>query len=191
MAWTKTKTAILTAAIIIVSAGTVTVIVREARPHGRIVTNNGMTFYLGETRSQSGQLLQVKTVTAADPSDWNLDLNSQTLEQLPPLLVLRSTKMPSNWVPGEMFGKDRYFARGKTVKELLAAIYSQKDSAAKLVFLAPLPDDKFDCVVTVPAKWWAALEAEIDKGSISLRNMSNRTGSRFTSSRQRCKRAQK
>jgi RNA polymerase sigma factor (sigma-70 family) len=95
--------------------------------------------------------------------DWNLDLNSQILEQMPPMLVLRPTKMPANLVPGGMFGNHRYFARGQTVKELITTIYSQKDSAAKLVFLASLPDGKFDCVVTGQTNWPDALESEINK----------------------------
>jgi RNA polymerase sigma factor (sigma-70 family) len=95
--------------------------------------------------------------------DWNLDLNSQTLDQMPTMLVLRPTKMPTNWVPGGMFGNNRYFARGQTAKELITTIYSQKNSEAKLVFLAPLPDDKFDCVVTGQTNWPDALEYEINR----------------------------
>jgi len=48
------------------------------------------------------------------------------------------------------------------VKELLAAIKSQQNSAATLAFPADLPEDKFDCIVTLP-KWWDALETEINQ----------------------------
>jgi RNA polymerase sigma factor (sigma-70 family) len=102
----------------------------------------------------------VATVIA---SEWNLDLNSKTLEQMPPMVLLSPTKMPTNWVSAGMFGNHRYFARGQTLKELLVTIYSQKNSEAKLVFLAPLPDDKFDCVVTGQTNWPDALESEINK----------------------------
>jgi hypothetical protein len=147
MASAKAKTAILAlaAAVVILSGATVTLLVREIR-------------------SRKGPLFQEKSVAAAAFGGWNLDINSQTLAQMPPLLLLRPTKLPANWVPADGFGHNRYFARGKTVKQLLAAIYSQRDSAAQLIFLAPLPDDKLDCIVTPQGqtKWWEALESEIN-----------------------------
>jgi RNA polymerase sigma factor (sigma-70 family) len=144
MAWTKAKTAFVAGVVVLIAAGTTTVIVKEVH-------------------SQAKQLSQPEPVAAAKPDDWNLDLNSQILEQMPPMLLLRPTKMPANWVPGGMFGNRRYFARGQTVKELITTIYSQKHSETKLVFLAPLPDDKFDCVVTGQTNWPDALESEINK----------------------------
>lgn len=96
--------------------------------------------------------------------DWIWEFNSKTLERVPPMLVLRPTKMPDNWVPSDMFGKNRYLARGKTLKELIAAVYTQKDSAMKLVFETPMPNERFDCIVTLQTNhWWAALEGEIDR----------------------------
>ena len=65
--------------------------------------------------------------------------------------------------PFDMFGKNRFLARGKTIKELLAVIYSQKNSEMKLIFLAPLPDEKFDCIVTSQTRWWETLESEINQ----------------------------
>ncbi|HEY5232029.1 MAG TPA: sigma-70 family RNA polymerase sigma factor [Verrucomicrobiae bacterium] len=144
MAWSKAKTAVVAGVIVLLATGTTTVIVKEVR-------------------SQAKQLNQSKPVAAANPSDWNLDMNSQTLEKMPPMLLLRPTKMSANWIPAGMVGNHQYFARGQTVKELIATIYSQKNSEAKLVFLAPLPDDKFDCVVTGQTNWPDALESEINK----------------------------
>jgi hypothetical protein len=96
--------------------------------------------------------------------DWIWEFNSKTLERVPPLLVLRSTTMPDNWVASEMFGKNRYLARGKTIKELITAVYSQKDSTMKLVFEAPMPNERFDCIVTLQTnQWWTVLEGEIDR----------------------------
>jgi hypothetical protein len=97
------------------------------------------------------------------PGDWIWEPNSQTLERVPPMLLLRPSKRPASFVPFEMFGKNRYLAEGKTLKELLAGVYSQKDSAAKLIFLAPLPDDRFACIVTLQTNWWESLESEINK----------------------------
>jgi hypothetical protein len=78
------------------------------------------------------------------------------------MILLRPSKRPVTSVPFEMFGGDRYLAEGKTVKELLASVYSQKDSRAKLTFPANLPEERFDCIVTLP-NWWDALESEINK----------------------------
>src|ERR1035437_1480701 len=143
MAWTKAKTAVVAGVVVLLAAGTTTVIVKEVR-------------------SQAKQLSQSKPVAAAYPGDWIWEFNSQTLDRVPPLLLLQPTKMPASRIPADMFGNHRYLARGKTIKELIARIYSQKNSEAKLIFLAPLPDDKFDCIVTL-TNWPDALESEINK----------------------------
>ena len=137
MAWTKAKTVTVVALAAITGTSVTTVAVKK--------------------------LVQPKSVAAAYPGDWIWEPNSQTLERVPPLLLLQPTKMPATAIPFEMFGKNRYLARGKTVKELLTSIYSQKDSQTKLTFLVPLPDDKFDCIVTLQTNWWQALESEINK----------------------------
>jgi RNA polymerase sigma factor (sigma-70 family) len=137
MAWTKVKTATVVAVALITGASVTTVAVKHR--------------------------VQPKPVAAAYPGDWIWEPNSQTLERVPPLLLLQPTKLPASWSPFEMFGTNRYLARGKTVKELLASIYSQKDSQAKLDFPASLPDDKLDCIVTLQTKWWDALESEIHR----------------------------
>jgi len=132
MAWSKAKTVLVAAAVAVLTATTVTVGLRE-------------------TRSR-----------AAYPGDWIWEPNSQTLARVPPMILLRPSKRPVTSVPFEMFGGDRYLAEGKTVKELLASVYSQKDSRAKLTFPANLPEERFDCIVTLP-NWWDALESEINK----------------------------
>ena len=106
-----------------------------------------------------------KRVARATPDDRYLQANSQALDAAPPMLLIEPTRMPSDWTPFEMFGDNRYLARGKTVKELMAAVYSQKNSAAKLDFPASLPDDKYDCLVTLQSQtnWWDALESALDE----------------------------
>ena len=79
------------------------------------------------------------------------------------MVLLQPSTLPATWVPFEMFGNNRYLARGRTVKELIAAVYSQKDSRAKITFLTSLPDDKFDCIVVVQSNWPDALESEIKR----------------------------
>lgn len=137
MAWTKAKTVMVVAIATILGTSATTIAVRH--------------------------LVLPKSAAAQYPGDWIWEPNSKTLERVPPLILLQPTKMSASAVPFEMFGKNRYLARGKSVKELIASVYSQKNSQAKLIFLAPLPDDKFDCIVTLQTKWWEALESEINK----------------------------
>jgi hypothetical protein len=143
MAWTKMKAAVVSGGVLLLVAGTATVVVRE-------------------TRLPSGQLITPGTATPY-PGDWIWEPNSQTLERVPPLFLLQPSKLPATAVPFELFGKNRFLARGKTVRELLTSVYAQKDSQAQLNFLAPLPEGKFDCIVTLQTNWWAALESYIDK----------------------------
>ena len=85
--------------------------------------------------------------------------------------------MPTNWEPGgDMFGKDRYLGRGKTVKELIATVWSQKDSALKIIFPADLPEDKYDFIVTGQPRWWDSLQAEIDRRFHLVEQIENRDG---------------
>jgi RNA polymerase sigma factor (sigma-70 family) len=131
MAWTKAKTVAAAAAVVILAATTTTVVVRE------------------------------KNSAPGYPGDWIWEQNSQTLARVPPMLLLRPSKRPASSAPVELFGKNRYLAEGKTVKELLASVSSQMNSRAKLTVLASLPDDRLDCIVTLQDKWWVALESEI------------------------------
>ena len=79
-------------------------------------------------------------------------------------VLLRPSKEAGLPVPFEIFGANRYLAEGKTLKELLATVYSQEHfSQAKLTFLAPLPDGRFDCIVTLQTNLPEALESAINK----------------------------
>ena len=110
------------------------------------------------------KLVQGQTDAASVyPGDWIWELNPSTLDRVPPIFLLRPSTMPTNWVPGDMFGDGRYLARGKTVKELIERVWSQKNSALKIVFAASLPDDKYDFIVTAQPRWWDKLQSEIDR----------------------------
>ena len=77
-----------------------------------------------------------------------------------------------------MFEQNRYIAVRRTIPELLAAVYSQKDSGAELKFLAPLPDDKFDCIVVTSSQsnWPDALLSEINKRFNLVEQWGSQTG---------------
>jgi RNA polymerase sigma factor (sigma-70 family) len=138
MAWTKMKTAVVVVVATLTGLSTTTVAVKHWH--------------------------QLKPAGYAEsyPGDWIWEPNSATLNRVPPMLLLRPTKLAAGWSPFEMYGKDRYLARGRTLKELLAAIKSQKDSAAKIIYPADLPEDKYDCIVALP-RWWDALASEINQ----------------------------
>jgi len=103
-----------------------------------------------------------KTAASADPGDWMWEANSQTLDRVPPIILLRSSTLPASYVPFDMIGKDRYLARGKTLKELIAVVWSQKNSALKIKFDADLPEGKYDFIVAGQSHWWNQLQSEID-----------------------------
>ena len=111
----------------------------------------------------SSELGSNNVTSSTYPGDWIWQPNSETLKQVPPMLLLQPSRLPANWLPFEIFGNGRFLARGKTLKELFATIYSQKDSRMKLVFPDDLPDTKFDCIVTSQPHWWDALESEMDR----------------------------
>jgi serine/threonine protein kinase len=147
------------------------------RPVLRIVDTN---LYLFTTRNDVRGVLQVAGVdssgvkirymlvqkqTAADdyPGDWIWEPNLQTLERVPPIFLLRPSMLPANSNSIEIFGKDRYLARGKTIKELIARVWSQKISSLPIFFVTNLPDDKFDIIVTGEPRWWNELQSQIDR----------------------------
>lgn len=90
MAWTKAKTVMVVALVAIIGTSATTVVVKR----------------------MTRRTIQPKSA-AADVGDWIWEFNSATLERVPPILLLQPTKMPDTWVPGEMFGKDRYLARAR------------------------------------------------------------------------------
>ncbi|HET7624424.1 MAG TPA: serine/threonine-protein kinase [Verrucomicrobiae bacterium] len=95
------------------------------------------------------------------PGDWIWD--SENFNHVPPVFLLRSSTLPKGWVPFDMMGKDRYLARGKSLKELIERVWSQKNSALKIIFEADLPKDKFDFIVAGQPDWWKKLESEINR----------------------------
>jgi hypothetical protein len=97
------------------------------------------------------------------PGDWIWEPNSQTLDRVPPIFLLRPSTLPASSGPFEMFGKNRCVARGKTVKELIGTVYSQKNSALKILFAADLPADKYDFIVAGQSGWPDKLAAEINQ----------------------------
>jgi RNA polymerase sigma factor (sigma-70 family) len=143
MTSTKMKTAFVVGVGALLAAGTATVIVKETHLH-------------------TSQLIQSKPVATTYPGDWIWNPYSQSFDRVPPIFLLRRSTLPVNTAAYDYFGRNGYLARGKTIKELVAAVWSQKNSALKLVFLADLPDDKYDFIVAGQSHWWNALNSEIN-----------------------------
>ena len=73
-----------------------------------------------------------------------------------------------------LFRSDRYLARGKTLKQLIALVWSQKNSTLKITFEAALPEDKFDFIVTSQTHWWDNLESEINQRFLLIEQIETR-----------------
>ena len=141
MAWTKAKTAIVVGVVVLLAAGTA-VIVKE-------------------THSQPKQRIQPALDATTYPGDWIWTPGTRTLARVPPMLMLRPSKMPHYKMND---GKKGFVAENETVKELLTDVYSQINSAAKINFLVKLPEDKFDCIDTLQnTNWCWSLKSEINK----------------------------
>ena len=93
-----------------------------------------------------------------------------------PFFRLCPSTMPTNWAARDSFGKDRYSAQGKTVKELITRVWSQKNSTLKIIFAAELPEDRYDFTVTGQPQWWDTLQAEIDRRFHLVETIENRDG---------------
>jgi predicted small lipoprotein YifL len=106
---------------------------------------------------------QADAASSAYPGDWIWEGNSRTLDRVPPIFLLRPSTLPANHVSSDIFGKDRYSARGKTLKELITVVWSQKNSALKIKFDADLPEGKFDFIVADQPHWPDKLQSEIDQ----------------------------
>ena len=144
MAWTKAKMVVAIGVTVLLTVGTVTVVVEKSS-------------------AQKRQKDSTSAVADTYPGNWIWDGGSETLDRVPPIFLLQPSTMPANFVPRDIFGKDRYRARGKTAKELISTVWSQKNSALKIIFAADLPEDKLDFIVAAQPHWWDKLESEINK----------------------------
>ena len=106
------------------------------------------------SRSATPPPAQADATSSTYPGDWIWEGNSQTLDRVPPIFLLRPSTLPANHVSSDIFGKDRYSARGKTLKELIAVVWSQKNSGLKIQYDANLPEGTFDFIVAGQSHWW-------------------------------------
>lgn len=135
MAWTKMKTAVVVGAGVLLAAGTATVAVKEIQKH-------------------EDENLQWQT---------RENLNSVWLQKAPPLLKIVPTKFP-NGGGGVGVGNPsgwKAIRLGYTVKDMLADAYGFQDTRTAIT--TPLPQDKYDFIVTVPSNARQLLQNGIKK----------------------------
>jgi hypothetical protein len=123
---------------------------------------SGKPVYGGQSNFPRGAE-KLDNVTTNYPGDWIWEADSERLAQVPPIFLLRPSTLPAGWAPFDMFGDGRYLTRGRTVKELIERVWSQKNSEMKIIFEVELPADKYDFIVTGQRDWPEALEAEINR----------------------------
>ena len=97
------------------------------------------------------------------PGDWIWAADSKNLDRVPPIFLLRPSTLAAGQEPFEIYGKDRYLARGRTLQQLLTSLWSQKDSARKIFFADDLSTNQYDFIAAAQPRWWDRLESEINQ----------------------------
>jgi uncharacterized protein (TIGR03435 family) len=95
---------------------------------------------------------------ASDPKNW--ELNSRTLESLPPsAFILRPTQFSRNG--GGVWTGGRRLLRGGSIQTLIANAYDS--SELRMVLPADVPADRFDFLSTMSGDWKPELRDQIKK----------------------------
>jgi len=138
MAWTKAKTAIVVG-VTILATGTATTVVVEKAVHPRLSATD--------------------LSWADNPKYW--EVNSEVLDQLPPVFILRPTKLPYG---GSMMNGSAHqyktMARKCDLKWLVTAAYDGF-SEQRCVFPSDLPGENYDFMFTLPEDFHVKLKAEL------------------------------
>ena len=140
MAWTKAKTAAVVGVSMLLAVGTTTVVVEK---------------------SSHPKLSSTDLSWADNPKYW--EVNSEVIEKLPPVFILRPTKLP--WGGSMVLGssnthQDKHMARKCDLKWLVASAYGGY-SEQRCVFPADLPDDLFDMMFTQPEDYQNRMKTEL------------------------------
>ena len=140
MAWTKMKSAVVATAVVLLAAGTTTVVV-EKHSHPK---------------------LSATDLSWADEAKY-WEVNSTVLEKLPPVFILRPSKLP--WGGSIMFGSSithRYkrMARKCDLAWLVTAAYDGF-SEQRCVFPPDMPQGYFDMMFTLPEDFQNRMKTEL------------------------------
>ncbi len=129
MAWTKTQSAIVAGAVILLTAGTTTVVVNEIHP------------FISRHASWTD-----------DPKYWQLDFNNQNatlkrISNLPPVLVLRPTRFPTGY--GFMGTGSKVVGKNQPTSEIIRMAYDSSWSH-RIVLPEDFSQKFFDIMMTLP-----------------------------------------
>ena len=113
---------------------------------------------------------------ATNPGGWIRETIPATPNQEPTYLELRPSKIVANQVPQIAYGQDSCSGWGKTLKEIIAFLWSQKNSTLKIVFPVDMPEDKFDFIVARDPHWVDTLQAGLDQHFHFVEQIENRDG---------------
>jgi len=140
MAWTKMKTAIVVG-VAILAAGTTTTLVIEKVVHPKLSTTD--------------------LSWADDPKYWAA--NSEFVDKLPPVFILRPTRLPYGGSMMFSSSTTHYYKRiGRKVdvKWLVTSAYGGY-SQARCVFPADLSEEQYDMMFTLPEDYQKRMQAEL------------------------------
>lgn len=140
MAWTKTQTAIVVG-VAILAAGTATTVVVEKMVHPKLTATD--------------------LSWADDPKYWAV--NSEFIDKLPPVFILRPTRLPYGGSMMFSSSTTHYYKRiGRKVdvKWLVASAYGGY-SQVRCVFPADLSEDQYDMMFTLPEDYQKRMKAEL------------------------------
>lgn len=135
MAWTKTKSIVVTGVVVLLAAGTAALTVKA-----------------------------VENYTAPSVETYFKALSTSALDSAPPLLVLRPTHYPSGdyAIGGTNYGPDgRVMLRGATFTQVLSTAYLVGGS--QMILPSNLPAGRFDVLLTLAQNPRQVLQGEIKK----------------------------
>jgi uncharacterized protein (TIGR03435 family) len=138
MAWTKAKTVIVTGAVVLLAAGTTTVAVEKIAHHKPSAAN---------------------LAWADDPQYW--ELNSQVLDKLPPVEILRPTRFPNTGGSvslGDAAGHLKMLKINIREEDLVMTAYGY--NRCHTVLPPNLPREGYDFMFTLPEDYHDRLKAE-------------------------------
>jgi uncharacterized protein (TIGR03435 family) len=134
MAWTKAKTAIVAGAIVLLAAGTATVVVKHSNIDKAKL--DGIDAYIS-------------------------DVDMKDYEKAPPMLVIQPTHFAKFHGTTASSTPNKLAGRNQTLKDMLILAYSTR--SPRIVFPSGMPTNHFDFLVTVADQPYEQFKAETAK----------------------------
>jgi uncharacterized protein (TIGR03435 family) len=150
MAWAKAKMAIVAGVVIVLAAGTTTLVVNKAMALSAsdLSWADDPKYWVIDPGNPDPQM-------AAKSFGARSDAFNRRIEKLPPVLIIRPTKFRTNLF--EIASGDKIIGRGRRLSDLLRDAY---DPGLKFSVILPsdLPKERFDLMLTLSDKPREALQ---------------------------------